>query len=112
MQGTHAQQSMQQCTQNCKECHAICEQTLLYSLQKGGPFAQADHILALLDCIQTCQVSEDFMLRNSPLHPYMCGVCAEACQRCAQFGNDQQLQACAQACRSCAATCQQMASTP
>jgi hypothetical protein len=113
MQRTHTDQLMQQCIQYCRDCHAICEQTILYDLQRGGPHVEANHMQRLLDCAQLCQTCEDFMLRISPLHPQMCGICAQACLRCAEscelFGNDQQMQACAQMCRQCAQCCQQMA---
>src|SRR2546421_10731097 len=85
---------MQNCMKNCKECHAICEQTIVYCLQQGGQHAEAHHIQTLLDCAQICQTSEDFLLRNSPLHPQTCQVCAQACLRCAEscekMGNDPQ----------------------
>jgi uncharacterized protein DUF326 len=114
MHGTTKQTSMEQCIQNCQNCYAICEQTLLYCLQQGGPHVQASHIQTLLDCIQSCQVCPSFMLRNSPLHTKMCGLCAEACTRCAEScerlaGNDPQMKTCADMCRRCATSCQQMA---
>jgi hypothetical protein len=75
--------------------------------------AEAGHIQALLDCAEACQNSANFMLRNSPLHPQACALCAEACRRCAEscekMGNDAQMQACAQACRRCEASCRKMA---
>ncbi len=114
MQDDQMSSAMQQCIQNCKDCHAICVQTVTYCLQQGGQHAQASHIQSLLDCAQACLTSEDFMLRNSPLHPKACGLCADACNRCAQSfeqigANDAQMQACASMCRRCAQSCQQMA---
>ena len=115
MQVTQTSQVMHQCIQNCRDCHAICEHTVLYCLQRGGALAEAKHMQRLLDCSQMCQISEDFMLRDSPLHARICGICEQACLRCAEscehLGMDQQLQACAQRCRQCAQTCQQMAAT-
>lgn len=114
MQGNQMDQQMQQCIQDCQDCHAICVQTIAYCLQQGGQHVQASHMQSLLDCAQICQTSEDFMLRGSPLHAKVCGVCADACNSCAQscdqFSNDQQMKACADMCRRCAASCQQMAS--
>jgi hypothetical protein len=113
MQGNQMNAAMQECIQNCKDCHAVCVQTVLYCLQQGGPHAESGHLQALLDCAQMCQTSEDFMLRSSPLHSQTCGVCAQACLRCAQsceqFGSDQQMQTCVQLCRRCAQSCQEMA---
>ncbi len=113
MQGTISQ-AMQQCIQNCQDCHAVCEQTIAYCLQAGGPHVEASHMQSLLDCSQNCQISLDFMLRNSPLSKSVCGVCTDACLRCAEtcerIRNDAQMQTCAQICRQCASSCRQMAS--
>ncbi len=104
---------MEQCIQNCTDCHKVCEQTLAYCLQMGGRHVEAPHLKNLLDCAQTCAASADFMLRGSELHPKLCGVCAEACDRCAQsceqFGDDSQMRACSEMCRRCAESCRQMA---
>lgn len=117
-QGTMApgkmNQDMQQCIQECMNCHAICTQTVTYCLQMGGKHAEATHIGLLLDCAEICQTSANFMLRGSPMHGRVCGVCAEACERCAQsceqMGDDAQMQACADTCRRCAESCRRMAS--
>ena len=106
-------ENMQQCIQNCTECHNTCVTTAAYCLEKGGGHIEASHMRLLQDCAQSCATSADFMLRGSELHPQVCGVCAEACERCAmtceQFGNDEQMKACAQVCRRCAVSCRQMA---
>ena len=103
---------MEQCIENCTECHNICEQTLAYCLQMGGKHAEVSHIQSLIDCAETCAASANFMLRRSPLHPQVCGVCSQACALCAesceQFGDDEQMQACAQVCRRCEESCRQM----
>lgn len=117
MHGTKKHSSIEQCIQNCQNCHAICEQTLFYCLQKGEPHVQASHMQVLLDCAQICQVGADFMLRNSPLHVKTCALCAEICTKCADSceridKNDPQMKACAEMCRRCAASCQQMATVP
>src|SRR6266487_600883 len=105
---------MQQCIQNCTECHRTCVETTAYCLQHGGKHVEADHIKSLLDCAQLCATSADFMVRGSALHPQVCGVCADACTRCAesceQFGDDAQMKSCAEVCRRCAESCRQMAS--
>ena len=78
-----------------------------------GPHVEAAHLRLLLDCAEICQTSADFMLRGSELHGQVCGVCADVCDRCAQscaqFGDDQQMQACAEECRKCAESCRKMA---
>jgi hypothetical protein len=107
------QLAMQQCVQNCKDCHAICMQTIAYCLHKGGQYVHNNLIQSLMDCCQMCLITEDSMLRNSLLHFRACGLCVEACRRCAEYceqiGSDGAMQECAQLCRRCAECCQQMA---
>ncbi|HSH80069.1 MAG TPA: four-helix bundle copper-binding protein [Herpetosiphonaceae bacterium] len=110
--GSGSSQQMQQCIQNCLDCHSICLATVAYCLQMGGMHAEASHITMLLDCAEICQTSANFMLRGSMFHGRTCAVCAEVCaacaQDCAQMGEDAQMQACAEACRRCAESCRQM----
>ena len=106
-------QPMRQCIQNCTDCHNICVETAAHCLQMGGKHAEAEHMRLLLDCASICRTSADFMLRSSDLHPQVCGVCADVCERCeqscAQFADDEQMRACAEECRRCAESCRQMA---
>jgi hypothetical protein len=104
--------SMQECIENCTECHRVCLETVTHCLQQGGAHAEASHIRLLLDCVQICQTSADFMSRGSELHAQTCGVCADICERCARdcerWGEDPQMKACAEVCRRCATSCHQM----
>lgn len=106
--------SMQTAIDNCTHCHAICTDTIQYSLEKSGKYVDADHVRHLQDCAEMCATCTDFMLRGSDLHPDTCGVCAEACERCARScekvggGVDAQLQECADTCRACAQSCYEM----
>jgi hypothetical protein len=115
MREHHGQQSpeMQQCIQNCLDCHSICLQTIQHCLAMGGKHAEPSHIRLLMDCAEICQTSANFMLRGSNLHGRTCGVCAEVCARCAEdcarMGEDSLMQQCAEACRRCADSCQRMA---
>lgn len=112
----HQSQEMQQCIDNCLNCHSICLQTVGHCLEMGGNHAEAAHIRMLLDCAEICQTSANFMLRNSTFHPQVCGVCAEICEQCAvdceRFGTDAMMQQCAQSCRRCAESCRRMAAMP
>ncbi len=103
---------IQQCIQNCLDCHSICLNTVTYCLQKGSRHAEPTHIRLMLDCAEICNTSANFMLRASDLHARTCGVCAEICQRCAdncdRMGDDAQMKACAEMCRRCAESCRQM----
>lgn len=106
-------QSMEQCIQNCLDCHSICTSTLTYCLTKGGMHAEPAHITLLQDCAQMCITSADFMLRTSQFHAQTCGACAQVNEACAadceQMGDDAQMQRCAEACRRCASSCHEMA---
>jgi hypothetical protein len=108
-----AKAAMDECIQNCLDCHSICLQTVAHCLSMGGMHADAHHIALLLDCAEICQTSANFMLRGSHLHNLTCGVCAEVCTACAesceQMADDQQMRACAEQCRRCARTCREMA---
>ena len=105
-------QDMQQCINNCLDCHGICLNTVTCCLEKGGHHAESNHIKLLLDCAEICQTSANFMLRTSDFHARICGACAEICDRCAQecdrMGDDAQMKRCAEACRRCAESCRQM----
>lgn len=105
---------MQECLDNCTECHAICTETAQHCLEMGGKHAEAAHIRSLLDCADICQTSADFMLRGSPQHALTCGACAEVCLACAEAcermgQQDSMMKKCAEVCRRCADSCRQMA---
>jgi hypothetical protein len=101
------------CIDTCAECYDVCSQTLTYSLEKQGELLDATHIRQLLDCISTCKLTHDLMLRNSRHHEAACGLCADVCRACAEtcsrFQNDEQLSRCAEMCSRCAETCSTMA---
>lgn len=110
--GTRMSQDIQQCIDECLNCHRICLETVQHCLQKGGEHAKPEQIVLLLDCAEVCQTSANFMLRGSDLHQRTCAVCAEVCSRCAESCEalgGKELEACAKACRSCAESCEQMA---
>lgn len=106
-------QTMQQCIQNCQDCHRICAETVQHCLQQGGRHAEPDHVRDLLDCEQICALSADFMIRQSPFHERTCAVCAEVCARCAesceQVNDGPAMQRCVDICRQCEDSCRQMA---
>jgi hypothetical protein len=104
---------VQQCIQNCLDCHNSCLNTVTYCLQQGQHHADPAHIVMMLDCAEMCQTSANFMLRHSAFHMRTCDVCAEICKACAadcqKFSDDMQMQSCADMCRRCAQSCQSMA---
>lgn len=93
-----------------RDCASTCNQTLAYCLQQGGKHVEADHIKALVDCIQVCSIGSDLVGRGSPLADAYMKVTAQACRTCQEsckaFTGDEQMQACAEACRTCAEACE------
>ncbi|MBD2771089.1 four-helix bundle copper-binding protein [Iningainema tapete] len=104
---------IQQCINNCLNCHSICLDTMTYCLQKGATHAQPSYIRLMLDCGEICQTSANFLLRASELSVRICAICAVVCDRCAQecekMSDDVQMKACADVCRYCAESCRQIA---
>jgi hypothetical protein len=115
MAHTQMSSEMQQCIENCQNCHAVCLETISHCLQMGGEHASASHIKLLQDCVQICQTSADFMIRGSNFHAQTCGVCADVCAACADHCEKMAtgemadvMQRCADACRRCAESCREM----
>lgn len=112
MTQTQVSSSLSDCIRSCEECHRICMETLSHCLDKGGSHAEAGHIGLLLDCVEICQTSANFMVRDSDLHTETCRACAVICQRCAEscekMSGDEQMKRCAEACRQCAESCKGM----
>lgn len=111
--GEHSAAPMQSCIQDCLDCHQTCLETISYCLEQGGSHTDPDHIRLLMDCAEICQTSANFMIRGSIFHAFTCDVCAEICEECgeecAQFPNDETMQACADMCHRCASSCREMA---
>ncbi len=95
-------------------CDSSCLESLNYCIRKGGKHADAPHLGLLIDCARICGISTDYMLRESPFHREVCGICADVCERCAQscsrFKDDDQMKDCAEKCKICAVSCRRMAS--
>jgi hypothetical protein len=111
----HISDEMRRCSEQCRECHAVCVETVHHCLEQGGRHAEAAHVRLLLDCAQICDTSGDFLLRGSDLHRETCRACAEVCARCAEscerVGGDDVMKRCAEVCRRCAESCRRMAET-
>jgi hypothetical protein len=105
---------MQQCIDNCLECHRVCEQIIPYCLEKGGVHSERAHIQLLSNCVDICRTSAHFMMWGSELHTKTCELCAEVCMMCAEdcerMDDDELMMMCAEACRQCAESCRQMSS--
>ena len=100
---------MQTCLRNCLDCVAA---TRACAAACVGEPDMAECLAACLDCAATCTASVALMAQTSPLHAAMCGVCADACERChaacAQH-DAEHCRACAAACERCMQSCRAMA---
>jgi hypothetical protein len=67
---------MQDCVE-CQFCHSTCTETIGYCLDIGSARSRA--YPPLMDCVEICQTSADFMLRGSDEHGIVCRTCAEVC---------------------------------
>lgn len=92
-----------------QRCAQTCSETLSYCLEQGGDHAEADHVLALVDCAEVCNFTANFVARDSELTASLLEACADACKRCEEsceeFGDDETMENCANACRECYDAC-------
>ncbi|CAN5498101.1 four-helix bundle copper-binding protein [soil metagenome] len=103
--------NLDQCIQNCQDCYRVCLDALTnHCLKEGGAHTEQGHVKLMLDCIQICQTSADFMIRQSASHGLICRACSEICRTCAddceRVGG---MEECVSACRKCAESCGSMA---
>lgn len=113
--GHHADDEMRVCIQLCRDCHAMCTETIAHYLKLGRRHAASDRIRVLMDCAQMCATTVDYMLRESPFHDRVCRLCTELCKQCGKdclpvAGDDQLLKQCVEMCQRCAESCERMAS--
>jgi hypothetical protein len=114
--GHQMDEQIRNCILECQTTHNVVMQALRHSLETGGEHADASQIYLLLDCAEICQVTANFLLRESEMVAEICGVCAEICERCADacatFVTDSIIQNCADICRGCAQSCRAFQKTP
>ena len=106
--------TMEQCIDNCTNCHRICLETAARHFRgERTPHLEEAHVRLLLDCAEICRTSADFMIRGSDQHQHTCRACAAICNRCAdecdRMGEDPYMASCAEICRRCAESCTEMA---
>ena len=104
--------AMQQAIANATACANSCLESINHCISMGGKHVEKTHLELLIDCSKICDISADYMLRESPFHGRICAICADVCDACAkscdQFKDDQMTD-CSRKCRACAETCRQMA---
>ena len=113
--GHHMDEAMQKCIQLCRDCHAVCIQTIAHCLKLGGRHAAPEYIRLFQDCAQMCTTTVDYMLRESAFHDRVCRLCSDLCTQCGDAceqvaGGDQLIKQCIEICRRCAESCNRMAS--
>src|SRR3546814_6567247 len=55
----------QSCIELCQKCHDTCLETLVgHCLPMGGKHVEQAHVRLMLDCIDICRTSADFMRRS------------------------------------------------
>jgi hypothetical protein len=110
-----AADDLRECIDRCSRCQDVCVATIVHCLTERGDHAGADHIYALRECAQACELSHDLMLGRSELHRDACRVCAAACRHCAEscekLLDDEVMRRCAEECRRCAESCRLIAGT-
>ncbi len=68
---------MQQCIQNCLDCHATClKMAMNHCLETGGKHTEPAHFRLMMDCVEICQTSANFMLRGSDASRAHCAASA------------------------------------
>lgn len=105
-------EQIEKCKELCWRSRDTCQTTLFtHRLQMGDEYVAEAHVKIMIDCIEMCQLSADFITRESDMHVISCAACADVCDRCAvsceQIGGDHML-ACADICRECADACRSM----
>lgn len=66
----HRSKAMNECIDNCIQCHSICLETINYCLTKDGEHAAPKHIALLASCADICATSAAAMRRNEAArHP-------------------------------------------
>lgn len=109
----HRDPAMNECIDNCQQCHAICLETINHCLSQGGRHAEAGHIALMATCADICATSADAMLRAAQVHEVTCRACADVCRQCAgscaSLGDDPEMQRCVDICTRCAESCERMA---
>lgn len=104
--------SMKDCQEECKKCSKMCEDVLALCQKKGGKYADNKQINNLKDCVASCNLSADYLSRNSGSHTKSCGFCAKICKTCAAscdaLSDDKQIKECAAECHKCGDMCTEM----
>lgn len=99
------------CIDACTACAKMCLGTAMtHCLETGGEHVQPQHLRLMLDCASLCRTVAELMLHKSQFHHELCGLCAKACDACAEdCAKLDGMEDCVAACRACAEHCHMMA---
>ena len=89
----------------CNHCAASC-------LREEDVKMMARCIQLDIECAALCQAAAQIMSLNGNSAAELCGICADACQACAEEcakHDHDHCRECARACRTCAEECRRMA---
>ena len=91
-----------------QECAAICENMTTMVLKKPDLNLRVNQLRLLQDCADICDLTEDYVARQSHFSRAIADDCANICDvcgtECARFP-DMESQSCAQICFQCADEC-------
>ncbi len=103
-----SQVEIQQCIQDCLNCHATCKRTAEACKRAGGEHGKDEHVYMLLDCAEICLTAAHFMQHDSPLYGYVCQaalqVANHTAEECERSGDTD----CANVCHTCVDSLQQV----
>jgi hypothetical protein len=95
---------------NCLKCFEICTKTQALSLNLNE---EQNFISALLLCAQSCQLTVQSLLLESPFYHQTCVLTAELCEQVADLCDDfdePEIRSCGEVCLRCAKSCRAMGS--
>ena len=97
-----------------RACRRACLAVVRHTLDPEAPRIDDAQISLLLDAAELCETTLRFGRRSSTLHPRLCTICVEVCERCADmceaYPGDAVMRTCMERCRRCADVCRRLGS--
>jgi hypothetical protein len=100
---------MQDCIDNCHNVQETCLEAVNYCIENNE--TDVECIGMLVSTAEISATSAKLMMIESEFHPQVCRVCAEICQACAEYfeeEDDEVFTRVATFARACAESCRQM----
>jgi hypothetical protein len=106
-----APERVRECLDACTECIEACEACARHCIE-AAEREMVECTKLCLDCSALCTACIPLLARDSRYYGALCGLCADACDACAEererFDDDIMLQ-CAESCRRAAEQCRRLA---